>query len=112
MRWGTYFEEVQVMRTFGVSQATGRRSVPRAEAPSPAVLSLPAGDYHTAIEDVSRTGVRLRGSVLPLVGQRVLFRAANLQMSGDVVWRDVSRCAVEFDSPIAVDEVQRIRFAA
>lgn len=97
------------MRGFGVSQATGRRSVPRAQSPLLAVLSSSAGDYTAVLVDISRTGARLRGEVLPHIGQELTFKAENVTACGDVVWRDAGTCALEFDTPIAASEVQRIR---
>lgn len=87
----------------------GRRSVPRAHSPVLAVLSMSAGDYTAVLVDISRTGARVRGEVLPQVGQQLTFKAENVRACADVVWRDASSCAVEFDTPIAVSEVQQIR---
>lgn len=98
------------MRMFGTYQASRRRSVPRTQAPSTVVLSVPAGDYVAALVDISRTGARLRGDVLPLAGQRVTFRAQNVHVAADVVWHELGACAVEFDMPIAACEVQRLRW--
>ena len=100
------------MRSFGSSQARGRRSVPRAQAPVIAVLSSSAGDHPTALIDVSRTGARVGGEVLPPLGEQLTFTAVDVHASGDVVWRDADICGIEFGTPIAVSEVQRIRSAA
>jgi hypothetical protein len=97
------------MRTFGTSRARGRRAVPRAQAPLVAVLSTPAGDHPAALIDVSRTGARLKGELLPQAGEQLIFRSEDVQASGDVVWSSGDHCAVEFESPIAVTEVQRLR---
>lgn len=88
----------------------GRRSAPRAHAPALALLSLPAGDYHATIIDISRTGARLCGDILPAVGQAVAFKADNVSAIANVVWRELGACAVEFDTPIAISEVQRLRW--
>jgi hypothetical protein len=71
---------------------------------------MAAGDYHATIVDISRTGARLCGDVLPTVGQQVNFRAENVHASADVVWSDLGACALEFDTPIAISEVQRLRW--
>jgi hypothetical protein len=97
------------MRTFGTSQATGRRSVPRTQAHVIAVLSASSGDHRVAIIDISRTGTRLRGKHLPAVGEQLTFRADDVQVAGDVVWSEGSCCAVEFETPIAAAEVNRLR---
>jgi len=100
------------MRTFGTSQATGRRSVPRTEAPLIAVLSTSAGDHRVAIIDISRTGARLRAEHLPEVGKQLTFRADDIRVAGDVVWSAGSCCAVEFATPISAAEVNRLRVIA
>jgi PilZ domain len=97
------------MRWFGVSEARGRRSVPRAQAPLVAVLSMSAGDHPVKLVDISRTGARLRGKYLPAVGQQGILKAEKIKVAAEVVWRDSGGCALEFDTPIAVPEVQRLR---
>jgi hypothetical protein len=83
--------------------------VPRTQADNIAVLSLPAGDYPAALVDISRTGARLRAEILPRVSQKLIFRAEKVQAAGEVVWFEPGTCAIEFDTPIAVSEVQRLR---
>jgi hypothetical protein len=97
------------MRGFGVSQSMGRRSVPRTQATSLAVLSLAAGDFPAALVDISRTGARLRAEMLPHVSQHVIFSAGKVRAAGEVVWFEPGTCAIEFDTPIAIAEVQRLR---
>lgn len=100
------------MRLFGNSHAGGRRSVPRAQAPLPTVLSTTVGDYQVALINISRTGARLQGKFLPAVGQQVSFRAADVHACAEIVWCDADTCAVEFDTPIASPEVLRLRSLA
>jgi hypothetical protein len=86
--------------------------VPRTHVPLVAVLSTSAGDYPTALVDISRTGARLRSEILPQVGQYVTFRVEKVQAAAEVVWCGTGMCAIEFDTPIAVSEVQRLRCLA
>jgi hypothetical protein len=97
------------MRSFGTSQATGRRSVPRTQAHVFAVLSTSAGQHRAAIIDISRTGARLRGENLPAVGEPLTLLAVDVRVAGDVVWSEGSLCAVEFATPIASAEVNLLR---
>lgn len=97
------------MRTFGISHACGRRSVPRAEAPLVAVLATSAGDHPAALIDISRTGARLDAEVLPAVGAEITFSAGEVQAAGNVIWSETGTCAIEFDTPIAAWEVLRLR---
>ena len=99
-----------MLRSFGLSQATGRRSVPRAEATVSAIISMSAGDYPAGLIDISRTGARLQGEYLPRVGQQVGFRAERVNVSAEVVWSDADTCAIEFDTPISISEVQRLKW--
>ena len=98
------------MRSFGVSKATGRRSVPRAQAPLTAVLSVSTGEHRVELLDVSRTGARLRGDFMPDCTQPVVFRAEKVQVAAEVAWADDESCAIEFDTPISVSEVQRLQY--
>lgn len=97
------------MRKFGTSKATGRRSVPRLAAPLVAVLSSDDRQYRTVLVDISRTGARVRGAALPVVGHQVAFRASDIQAFADVVWSEQDCCAIEFQTPLSVDEVKRLR---
>jgi PilZ domain len=99
-----------MMRSFGLSQATGRRIVPRAEVAASAVISMSAGDHPVGLIDISRTGARLHGEFLPRVGQQVEFSADRVNASAQVVWSDTDTCAIEFDTPISISEVQRLKW--
>jgi hypothetical protein len=70
---------------------------------------MSAGDCQATVIDISRTGARLSGSVLPLVGQQVTFTAETVRAAADVVWCEPGSCAIEFDTPIAIVEVQRLQ---
>lgn len=96
------------MRTFGVSQARGRRSVPRVKSPLMAVLSTPAGAYPSTLIDISRTGARVRGEHLPNVGEQAFFVADSVLAYGEIAWCEGDTCALEFDTPITAAEVQRL----
>ena len=100
------------MRSFGVSQARGRRSVPRAHAPLTVQISTRAGDCPTALVDISRTGARLSGESLPRMGEQVVLKAEKIQAAAVIVWCEAGSCAIEFDTPIAVSEVKMLRWLA
>jgi hypothetical protein len=99
------------MRSFG-NQQMGRRSVPRAQAPLIALLVTAAAEHRADLVDVSRTGARLQGEMLPEVGVELTFRADDVEAYGEVVWRERNWCAVEFGTPIGGPEVQRLRSLA
>jgi hypothetical protein len=84
------------MRLFGNSHARGRRSVPRTEAALIAVLSTSAADHPAELIDVSRTGARLTGKLLPGVGEEVTFTAESVTVAArgsaaSVTWRSPRR---------------------
>jgi len=97
------------MRLFGSSNARGRRSVPRIQAPVIAVLSSPTGEYFASVTDVSRTGARVEAEMLPPLGEQLVFTAADVQARGGVVRSTAEFCAIEFEMPISVSEVQRLQ---
>lgn len=100
------------MGTFGTSQARGRRSVPRAEAPLIAVLATGAAHHSAELIDLSRTGARLKGATFPEEGADFTFHAGKVRATGEVIWVEGNQCGVAFDTPIAAAEVNRIRVLA
>lgn len=75
-----------------------------------AELSTELSKYTAALIDISRTGARLQGRDLPILGDQLTFTVEDVQAHADVVWRESDLCAVEFGTPIAAAEVQRLRF--
>lgn len=100
------------MRFFGLSKAHGRRSVPRAFVPLHAVVSTQTRDHAAELLDLSRTGARLSGVCFLSQGEQVTFRAEKVRASGEIIWVEDRECGVEFDTPIAVEEVMRVRALA
>jgi capsid protein len=77
-----------------------------------AVLSTGTGEYSSTLIDVSRTGIRVSGPELPQAGVDLVVCAADVRAFGQVVWSEGDACAVEFDTPIAAVEVQRLQTLA
>lgn len=100
------------MRLFGISHAMGRRSVPRTPASLMAMLSTGDRESRAALIDISRTGARLGGKILPAEGEQLVFNAEGVQAHADVIWSEAEVCAIEFNTPIAAAEVQRLRSLA
>jgi hypothetical protein len=86
-----------------------QRSVPRAKAGRSASLASADKRYLVTLVDVSRTGARLSGPEMPHIGEDVLFRAASVEMLATVVRSATHECAVDFATPIAAPEVQRLQ---
>jgi hypothetical protein len=96
------------MPTFGKLEER-QRSVPRAKAGRAASLAADGARYFLTLVDVSRTGARLTGPEIPESGVDVLFRAADVEMAATVVRSSANECAVDFATPIAASEVQRLQ---
>jgi hypothetical protein len=73
------------------------------------VLSTRAGDHPATLIDISRTGARLGGTLLPGAGEELTFRADDVSAAGQVVWSELGVCAIAFDTPIAAAEVLQLR---
>ena len=99
------------MATFGRFDP-GARAAPRMKAGLVAVLSNIGGEYSSTVIDVSRTGMQLSGVRLPAVGEDVLLRTENVRAWGQVVRQTDDICAVEFATPIASAEVERLQCLA
>lgn len=97
------------MSTFGKSRGGGRRAAPRATAPLIAVLTTVCGSRSASIADVSSTGVRLRSPHLPETGQELLVAIEEVQAFGTVAWSEHGECGVEFDTPLSLEDEQRLR---
>jgi hypothetical protein len=100
------------MTSFGNSTAAGRRLAPRRDAPICAVLSSATTHYSAELVDISRTGARLRSLKFPRCGEDVVFQAEKVRAAAEVIWLEDDECALEFDTPIAAGEVNRIRALA
>jgi hypothetical protein len=74
-----------------------------------AVLSSSVGNQRTVLIDISRTGACLGGLSLPATGQDVILTALGVHAAGEAIRSEACRCAIEFETPIAAEEVCRIR---
>ena len=59
--------------------------------------------------DVSRTGARLEGDKLPEVGKDMILRCGGIDVFGTIAWAASGRCGLQFDEPIAVQQLQMLR---
>jgi hypothetical protein len=96
------------MPEFGKLEARDR-SVPRGYASRAASLAVGEKKYLMTLVDLSRTGARLCGPEHPVHGEDVLFRADGLKGFAHVVRSEGDVCAIEFATPLAPVEVQRLR---
>ena len=88
---------------------TGRRRAVR-ERLSLAVSLYSVDQSRVALlADISRSGCRLLGLALPEVGQDVLLKAAEVELFGQIVWKDGAERGVMFDKPIAEADLEQLR---
>lgn len=99
------------MPAFGKSGGGGRRISGRVAAPLPAVLSTRTFTSSAVVEDISCTGIRVRGENLPPAGDDVLIDVEKLKVFGRVVWSNEAACGVAFDEPLTRGQFLRIEKA-
>lgn len=75
------------------------------------MLLTSCGHHAADLIDLSRTGARLKGGSFPLEGG-LTFKVEKICVPAELVWINGDECAVEFDTPIAANEVARIRAVA
>lgn len=76
-----------------------------------ASLRTPAGVRHILVDDLSCTGVRLRGAGLGCPGEEIHLRLDRLRAFAMVIWSADDRCVIAFDVPLGEADVERIRRA-
>jgi hypothetical protein len=96
------------MGAFGKCGGGGRRSAARSRAPLIVVLTTVTKSYSAVLVDISSTGARVRGDMLPARGEDVIFRVGRVQMFGSIVWRDRIGCGIMFDEAINAVEVKQV----
>lgn len=100
------------MSGFGNSAPRGRRAAPRSQTPLAIELIIGDSKHSAAMSEISRTGAKVSGAGPISVGQELTLRAGTIQVLGEVVWSEDDQCAIAFDTPIAADEVGRLRSLA
>lgn len=95
--------------TFGKCAGGGRRKAARAPALQLSVLSTITTDHRVGLVNLSSRGVRVTAPDLPAEGEPVVFKAAGMRSFGHVVWSRNGQCGVAFDTPLAADQVDRLR---
>ena len=87
----------------------GRRANARARLMLPAMLMLPGSKEKGWLENISRTGARVRMQNLPSVGSTAIFKFANFELWCTVAWTRGSNCGLCFDAPLPRETVTRLR---
>ena len=90
----------------------GNRTMPRIVTGLTATLVLPERSVSCRLENISRKGCRLHVAELPRLGATVVVRVDRVDALGTVTWVRGPRCGVSFDSAVAVEAIERIRWSA
>lgn len=88
---------------------TGRRRAVRERMSLPVSLYSIDQSRVALLADVSQTGCRVQGMALPELGQDVLLKAADVELFGQIVWKDGSDRGVKFDGPISDTDFENLR---
>jgi hypothetical protein len=102
-----YFARMINRKPFG---KLGKRGLARLSTRLDATLVMPDRSANCQMEDISRTGCRIRLGEPARRGATVLVRIERLEEIGTVVWAKGAICGVRFARPIAVEVLARIRW--
>ena len=95
--------------TFGKRGGGGRRGAPREAAPLLAVYTTVTKSHEAVLVDVSSSGARLRGPVLPEVGDELFVTVEHIKAFGMVVRVEEPEFAIEFDETLLSEDLDTLR---
>lgn len=99
------------MNAFGKACGGGRRLASRDTAPLMVVITRLSQTIEAVLVDLSATGARLKGPVLPPIGEEVLFSVLTVEAMATVRWRSGAECGLQFIEPLSQREVIGVRRA-
>lgn len=88
------------MSTFGKCQGGGRRRSTRGKFACIVVYRTLLRSDSAFLVDVSRTGARLRGKLLPHEGEDLVINIEGSSTFATVAWSDGANCGLNFDAPL------------
>lgn len=88
---------------------TGRRHATRERINVPISLYSVDQSRVALLADVSYSGCRLQGMNLPDVGRDVLLKVADVELFGEIVWKEDRERGVRFDQPISEMDLDDLR---
>ena len=95
--------------TFGKRGGGGRRDAPREAAPLLAIYTTVTKSHEVVLVDVSSSGARFRGPIVPEAGDEVYVSFENIKAFGTVVRIDEHEFAIAFDQPLSADDLTLLR---
>ena len=85
------------------SEDNEARSLPRTRLYLAATIRFEQVSAAIRLRDLSASGARIDGAMLPLVGASAHIARGALYANGTIIWRDRKSCGFLFDEPLSVD---------
>ena len=95
--------------TFGKRGGGGRRDAPREASPLLAIYTTVTKSHEVVLVDVSRSGARFRGPIVPEPGDEVYVSFENIKAFGTVVRVEEHGFAISFDQPLSAYDLTLLR---
>ena len=95
--------------TFGKRLGGGRRRTSRQPLPLIAVFTTRTRSHHAVVADLSDTGVRLKGDLLPQCDEDVMLSIEGMAAYGFVVWARSGFCGIQFDAPLMAGQMKALQ---
>ena len=90
----------------------GRRSEPRACVVLAGSAQALSGHKQVTLLDVSKTGARIEGTDLPVVGREIILKCGPIDTFGMITWEVARRRGVQFDEPLELRDLAMLRAQA
>ena len=87
-----------------VPQEGETRSTPRNHLFLSAMICFDNVSAAIRLRDLSASGARIEGAILPAIGAAAHISRGTLHASGTIVWRDGKGCGLRFDVPLPLDQ--------
>ena len=97
------------MTEFGKCKGGGRRLAARETATLITIYTTVTHSHAAFLVDVSQTGARLRGDILPEKSDEIMLSIDAVRAFGTVIWSRRGECGVAFDSPLEAEDVELLR---
>jgi PilZ domain len=97
-----------LQRSFG---KLGKRANGRLAAGLDALLVLPGKSIRCTLDNISRRGAKLTMELPPVTDTTAILRVDRIEAFGTIIWVRGQRCGLLFEDPVAVSQLERIRWA-
>jgi hypothetical protein len=104
-----FCKEVRVEFGKRIDGPSGQRRATRDAFPLLASAITTTDAMSVVLMDVSHSGAKLQGRLLPAIGKEIVVHLGPFQAFAKVIWSDRSQCGVSFDVPLGDTEVSTLR---